>query len=541
MPIADVHLYASDHVYDIAIRGNAQTVFILSATAVFIIIISILNFVNLSTARAINRVKEVGVRKVVGAFRMQLVYQFISESVMVTLVALILGGLMVELILPGLNSFTEKSIPTDIFLNPVMILILIGSALVMGIAAGAYPAFYISAFKPAHILTNKNSGRSGKNLLRQGLVVLQFILSFFLIMASLIVSEQHHYMRTTDMGFNKENVLVVRLRGEMNTNLETTKAIFSSHPNILSATAGYGLPGEAYAGDGFIDERTKKDVSCSMLLVDHDYIKTLGIEMVAGRDFSKDFAADATGAFVVSEATTRLLGYMNPADALEHPISWNRWDAPDTLKKGKVIGVVKDFHLNSLKEHLSPVLLQIYPFAYTSISFRVKAENMEETIAHLERSWKQFNSEWPFEYKFLDENFDQLYKGEEKLATLFTFFTGFTIFVACLGLFGLVVYTTSQKYKEISIRKVMGAEDIGLVLQLSKSYLLLIILAFLIAAPFSFFVAEQWLSRFAFRIEITAWIFVKAGLLIATIALLTVGIQSFNAARRNPVDALKES
>jgi len=540
MPIEKIHLHAYDHSWDIAVRGNAQTVYILSATAIFILIIAILNFINLSTARAVNRIKEVGVRKVVGAFRSQLIYQFISESVIIALIALVIGGLITELILPGLNSFTEKSIPTGIFLNPVLFVIVILSAVLIGIAAGGYPAFYISGYKPARILSNKQSGRSGKNLLRKSLVVLQFILSFVLIAAALVVSGQHTYMRTKDMGFNKDNLVVVRIRGDMSANLEATKNSFLDHPNIISGTMGYGLPGEAFAGDGIKDKVTGENMPISMLTVDHDYIKTLGLKIIAGRDFSKDFPSDEYDAFILSEKAAKMLGHTDPQDALGHEIAWDRWDQPDSLKEGKVIGVVKDIHLNSLRENITPVIIHVYPFAYSSITMRIKPENIPATIAHLEATWKKFNSEWPFEYKFLDENFDKLYKSEEKLAVLFTFFTGFTIFVACLGLFGLVVYSTSQKYKEISIRKVLGANEATLVMQLGKNYVLLICIAFVVAIPFSYYAAQEWLAKFTFHIEVTPLLFIKAGLFILIISLLTVGIQSFKAARTNPVDALKE-
>jgi putative ABC transport system permease protein len=533
MPLKDVHLHASDQSWDIAVRGNAQTVYILSATAVFILIIAILNFINLSTARAVGRVKEVGVRKVV-------IYQFISESVIVSFIALLIGGLIAELVLPALNNFAEKNIPYGIFLNPLVIALLLVSAIVVGILAGAYPAFYISGYKPAQILSNKQSGRSGRTMLRKGLVVLQFILSFVLIMASLIVGEQHRYLRTKDMGFTKDNVVAIEIRGEMGSNLETTKNAFEDHPNIISSSFQYGLPGEAFAGDGIKDLENGKDLPTSMLTVDHDYIKTLGLTLIAGREFDKARPSDERDAFIVTEEGAKILGHTKPEDALEHRVGWNRWDQPDSVKEGKIIGVVRNFHLNSLKENITPVILHIFPFAYSSISFRIKEENVPETLAHLETTWKKFNPEWPFEYRFLDDNFDRLYKSEEKLAVLFTFFTGFTIFVACLGLFGLVVYSTSQKYKEISIRKVLGAADSSLVFGLSRSYLALIGIAFVIAIPLSYYAAEEWLQKFAYHIEVTPWLFVKAALLIMSISLLTVGIQSFKAARSNPVNALKE-
>jgi putative ABC transport system permease protein len=541
MPMKKIHLHAYDQLWDIAVRGNIQTVYILAATAVFILVIAILNFINLSTARAVNRVKEVGVRKVMGAFRIQLIYQFISESIIIAMIALVIAGVFAEVTLPWINSFAEKNIPTQIFLNPVLIPVLLMSAVVIGIAAGTYPAFYISRYKPAQILTNRETSKtSGRALLRQGLVILQFVLSFFLITASLVVSDQHTFMRTKDMGFQKDNLVVLNIRGNMSQNMEATKNSFLNHPNVVSATMGYGLPGEAYAGDGIRDKLTNKNMPTSMLTVDHDYIKTLGLKVIAGRDFSRDFPADERDAFILSETAAKMLGHANPKDAVGHELAWDRWDAPDSLKEGKVIGVVKDIHLNSLQDNITPVILHIYPFAYATLTLRIQEDDIPGTIAHLESTWKKFNTEWPFEYKFLDDNFDKLYKAEEKLATLFSYFTAFTILVACLGLFGLVVYSTSQRFKEISIRKVLGASELSLVTQLGKNYIILIGIAFAIAVPFSYLAAESWLQKFAFHIELTPILFVKASLFILLISLITVGIQSFNAARKNPVDALKE-
>jgi len=540
MALEKIHLHASDQVYDIAIRGNAQTVYILFAVAVFILFIAILNFVNLSTARALGRVKEVGVRKVVGAFRTQLIYQFITESVIIALIALLIAGFITELALPALNSFTEKNIPTGIFLKPLAAGMAILFALIVGLLAGAYPAFYISAYRPAHILSNRQSGQSGKKLLRKGLVVLQFILSFFLITASLVVSDQHRYLRTTDMGFDKDNMIVLPLRAEMNRNHEAVKNSFMDHANIVSATLGYGLPGEAYAGDGIINMATNKQMGVSMLLADHDYIKTLGLRLLAGRDFSKDIPSDTSSAYIISESAAKMFGYTDPKDALEHKLAWPRWDGVPQPKEGRVIGVIKDFHLNSLKESLSPIVIHVFPFAYSTITLRVKPENLPETLAFLETTWKKFNAEWPFEYRFIDDNFDKLYKSEERLATLFTFFTAFTIFVACLGLFGLVVYSTSQRYKEISIRKVLGAEELGIVAHLAKNFMLLVGIAFVVAIPFSYYAASGWLQTFPMRITLTPLLFVKAGMFIIILSLMTVGIQSLKAARANPVNALKE-
>jgi putative ABC transport system permease protein len=539
MPMTDIHLYATDHLWDTAIKSNAQTIYILSGAAFFILIIAVLNFINLSTARAVNRGKEVGVRKVVGAVRHQLIFQFLSESVILALMAFCLAGFTVELCIPMLNHFTDKHIPSHFFFNPMIFLPLVIFVVVVGIAAGIYPAFYLSRFKPASILYNK-SGTQGRGLLRMGLVVLQFILSFTLIIASFVASDQHVFLRTKDLGFSAGNVVVLQLRGSMRANHEAVKTVFSTHPNVLGASLQYGLPGDIYPGDIISDEVTKKPVHTSMLLVDHDYAETLGLKVIAGRDFSPEFPSDQKEGFILSESALKLYGFKNADEALGHPLSWHPWNS-DSLKTGKIVGVFKDFHLNSLKEQITPVVLHMYPAFYTTIALRIKPENIPTTIAHLESSWKQLGTDWPFEYRFLDNNFDSMYKAEEKLSLLFSYFTAFTIFVACLGLFGLVVYTTTQRYKEIGIRKILGAETISLVAGLSKNYLVLMMIAFAIAIPISYYASQQWLQKFAYHIDITWLLFAKAAGLIAVISLLTVSVQSFKATRANPAEALKES
>ena len=336
MPMEQIHLHAYDQQWDIAARGNVQTVYILSATALFILVIAILNFINLSTARAINRVKEVGVRKVMGAFRIQLIYQFISESIVVAFIAMAIGIVLTELTLPLVNQFAEKNIPTEILLNPVLLPLLLISPIILGIAAGAYPAFYISRYRPSQILTNRESGKnSGRALFRQGLVTLQFVLSFFLITASLVVADQHTYMRTKDMGFDKDNLVVINMRGDMDRNLEATKNTFLDHPNIINATMGYGLPGQAFAGDGIKDKVTNKNMPISMLTIDHDYIKTLGLEIIAGRDFSRDFPADEKNAFIITETAAKMLGHNDPEEALGHEVAWDTMGCIRYIKGGQ--------------------------------------------------------------------------------------------------------------------------------------------------------------------------------------------------------------
>lgn len=541
MALDKIHLHASNQMWDIADRGNIQTVYILSATAIFILVIAVLNFINLSTSRAMNRMKEVGVRKSIGAARSQLINQFMSESIILSIIALLIGIMLTQIALPYLNSFTEKHIPTNVFLNPIAIGIIVSFALVVGLIAGAYPALYISSFKPSSILSGRGqTPTSGRTVLRKGLVVVQFILSFFMIIAAIVVSDQLTYMQTKDVGFDADNVIVIPIRGAVNDKAQAAKIELSNHPNVISATLGYGLPGQAFAGDGFRDLETGKEWHVSMLPVDEDYVKTLGLTVIAGRDFSREHPSDVNDAYLISEACAKMLGHHDPKDALGHRIAWQRWDDQTKQKEGTVIGVIKDMHLNSLHQSVTPVMIQLNPLFYNEITLRIKGEDIPSTIAHFEKVWKTLEPDWPFEYKFLDSNFDKLYKSEARLSKLFAFFTGFAIFVACLGLFGLVVYSTTQRFREIGIRKVFGASESQLVIHLGRTYVILICIAFVVAVPVSYYAANEWLASFPYRTDITPLLFAKAALAIFVVAMITVGVQSLKAARWNPVDTLKE-
>lgn len=538
MAMRDVHLHAHGQQHDIAVRGNIQTVYILCGSAILILVISILNFVNLSTARAINRAKEVGVRKVVGAFRSQLITQLITETVLTTLMSLIIAVLLVVLAIPFLNAFLEKNMLLHELLTPGISAIIIASTVAVGVMAGAYPAFIISSYNTMGIL-RKSSGGSGKAILRQSLVVVQFVISFLLIIGTWVVNDQHSFMRNANEGFDKNNVVVIPLRDSLYSDLQAVKQQFSRQPGVEFVALAYGLPGEAFAGDGITDAATKKNLSTSMLLVDQDYIPALGMEMLAGRNFSEAFPADAKNAFIISETMAGMLGYENPEDAIEHPLQWQRWDYPDSIKTGRVIGVTRDVHLASMRDAITPVVLHIAPEYYSSLILKLDTKDIASVLTGAEQTWKTFGSPWPFEYHFLDQNFESMYKSEERLSGLFSAFSTFTIMVACLGLFGLVMYSLNQRYKEIGIRKVLGAAEGSLVVMLSKTYLTLLFFAFVLAIPISYFAATAWLERFVYHITLSPAIFLKSGLVIAVLALVTVVIQSLRAARSNPVSVLK--
>lgn len=534
--IRDIHLHSSDFQWDSAQRGNAQSVYILAFAGALILIIACLNFINLSTARSMKRMKEVGVRKVVGALRTQLIMQFIIESIVITFIGLAFAIAITELTLPLLNSFTEKNI-NDPF-NILTVSFLVIGGILLGFLAGSFPALHLSKFRPAIIFANKEGRSGGIEFFRKSLVVLQFVFSLFLIISAMIVASQNELLRNKDLGFNKEQLVVLKLSRSQMRKSETMKHEYLNHSNIISGTLSFGLPGDVFAQDGIKDVATGKNWATNLFIIDHDYIKTMGIEVVAGRGFSKDFPSDLSEGFILNETAVQSFGYNTPEEAIGKKINWSLWGY-DSLKKGEVVGVVKDFNVRSLREKVSPVVMQIFPDYFWTLTMRIKPEGIQETLAHLKSTWESAEKEWPFEYSFIDKSFDDMYKTEAKLSTLLTWFTGLAIVVACLGLFGLVEYSVNQRAKEISIRKVFGAGIISLLVLLTRRYFILIAISFFIVIPLSYYASAEWLENFAYRITISPVIFVKAGALIIIITLLTVIFQSLKAAWANPASVLK--
>lgn len=534
--IKDIHLHSSNFEWEVAQRGNAQTVYILLVTAVVLLIIACLNFINLSTARAIKRMKEVGVRKVIGAMRNQLILQFISESIVITLMGLLFALVLAQLALPYLNTLAEKQLSLPFTVNIIGSVILF--CILIGTIAGSYPAFYLSQFRPAAVLYNKQSRTGGTALFRQGLVVVQFIFSSFLIIGSMIVFSQLDMLMNKNMGFNKEQLIMIPLRSAQLKNYETTKREFSNHPGVVSATVGFGIPGDIIAGDEIKDPEKNKTIPVNLFCIDHDFIKTMGMTIVAGRDFSKEVATDTSEAFIINETALQVFGYKSPEDAIGKPLDWNKW-GKNGVKKGRIIGILKDFHIKSLRDKLSPVVLHLYPDAYWKITLRIKPDQVNETLAHLKSTYERLDPAWPFTYSFVDEKFSAMYKTEEKLTNLFSIFTGLAIGVACLGLFGLVEYSVNQRNKEVSIRKVFGANVSSLLILLTRSYFILVLVAFVIIIPLSYYFAQEWLDNFAYHITISPWMYLKACGLILAITFLTVSFQSIRAALSNPAQVLK--
>jgi putative ABC transport system permease protein len=546
-PLREVYLHSASFKFDIATKGNITYIRALSIIAVFILIIACFNFVNLATARSMQRAREVGVRKAIGASRSQLMLQFLVETALLTLISVIYAAALTSLALPALNAFTGKQIAFKVFTAPAIPLILLGLTVLVGLLAGFYPALILSGSKPVSALQGAvaNTGKTGTiPWLRHGLIVIQFALSIFLIISAFIVFRQVSFLHNKDLGFNKEQIMFFPMRGEhMTRNYETFKNELLQAGGITHASIGYGFPGDAVAGDIIIVPKAGKQIpySVTQLMVDFDYLSTLQVQVVAGRAFSRDFKTDADQAFMINETAVRELGYGSPQKALGQPLRWKTWDQakPDSLRTGKIIGVVQDFHYKSLYDRVEPTVLLIYPDAFWKVAVKMKAADVAQAIAHVKQVWNRFAPDYPLEYVFMDENFEQMYRAEDKLKSLLGLFTAVAIFIACLGLFGLAAYAAERRKKEIGIRRVLGADTATIVALLAKEFLLLIFAAALLSFPLAWYAMHQWLQGFAYRIQMPVWVFLAAAGTAVVLALITISYQAIKAATANPVTSLK--
>ncbi len=544
-PLKDIHLKSSDFTYDNAVRGNYMYVNALTIIALFVLVIACFNFINLATARSLRRAREIGVRKVIGAGRGQIITQFIGETVLLSVCSMFLAVAGTFVCVPLLNGFTGKAIEFNLFGNPLLALIVIGAGIVIGIIAGIYPALVLSGFRPVKVLKSmKLSGGISGGWLRQSLVVLQFALSVLLIVSATIVYRQTNYLNSKDLGFNKEQVLYFSAREGVQNNFEAFKAELLRSAAIVSVTSGYGLPGDQYAGDGVIINGSDGPLerSANVFIGDHDYVKTLGLRIIAGRDFSKEMSTDRNGAFLINETAVKEWGFGTPEKAIGQPVSWNEWEPLDTLnkvKKGKVIGVIEDFHYKSLHEKVTPSVIQLYPQVLAKAAVKVKSGEVQSAVSHINTVWSKFSPSYPLDYTFMDDTYGVMYKAEGRLSDLLWIFTMMAIVVGCMGLFGLAAFSAEQRVKELGIRKVLGAGMLDIVGLLARNFLLLVVIAAAIAFPLAWWASNSWLEDFPYRIRISWWVFGFAVIAALLIAFVTVSFHAVKAAIANPVKSLR--
>ena len=527
-PYQDIHLY-SDYRNGKLVGGRIDYVRIFIVVAVFIILIASINFMNLSTARSTQRAREIGIRKAVGAHKTILIGQFMGESLMMTLFAAILALIMVILVLPSFSDLINQTLTIDLFSIEILF-IFFGIAIVTGLLAGSYPAFYLSNFNPVVVLRGTFTPGSGSSQLRRVLVVFQFGLSILLIIGTLTVYEQIAYMRNKDLGIGRDNLVYMRLEGAAKRQYEVFRQELLQQPGIVGVTStGHNPLRVTSTGTNamWAGRDPNSEHIFHRLHANYDVVNTLHMALVHGREFSRDFPGDLRS-FMVNEEMARVMGMENPVGTR---LRFNR--------EGSIIGVVKNFHFQSLYTAIEPLIILLSPARTEFLFVRIAAGQTAEAIAGIERAFKKFNADRPFEFSFQDEQFESMYRNESTMGTLATFFAILAIFISCLGLFGLASYTAEQRTKEIGIRKILGASIPNLVILLSKEFIRLVVVAFALAAPLAYHFMDEWLNDFAYHTSLGWRIFVFAGLVSLIIACLTVSYQAIKVAMANPVESLR--
>lgn len=529
--LKDIHL-RSNYESDLGNPGNITYVYLFTAIALFVLFIACFNFVNLSTARATLRAREVGLRKVFGAFRRQLIRQFLSESILMSILGLILGFTLVSLLLPTFNSLTGKEFNAQQLYSPAVLLGLMGLILFSGFFAGSFPAFILSSFKPVKTIRGKlGSGTKGATL-RKTLVVVQFTISIFMILSILVIVLQIDFLKKKELGFNKDHMVVLPLGGR---NSEEVRSRILQNPNVQAVATSLNIPGQFSGDDTYLPEGKDQNetIRVSAFSVGYDFIDTYGMQIIQGRNFSRDFSTDAAEAVLINETTAREIGWGH--DALgKQIVNVSRDNTRQT-----VIGIVSDFHHKSLKVKINPTVISLNPNNFRYVSTRIQSRNISATLGFLEGIWTDINPRREFTYFFIDDDFRSKYPSEERVRSLYFYFGLLAVFIACLGLYGLASFIIARRTKEIGIRKVLGAKVRRIVFSLSGEFIAWVLIANILAWPLAFYILNRWLQTFAYHIDLEVWMFVLSGLLALTIAFSTVSYQAFKSARANPVDALK--
>jgi putative ABC transport system permease protein len=533
-PLRDIHLH-SDLLNEPTGQSDIAYIYGFSAIALFILLIACFNFMNLSTARSAKRANEVGMRKVLGANKTKLVYQFLGESLILSAFAFFIAAGLAELSLPVIQSLT--SVELSIFFTdiPLFVLTSVGFVFVVGIIAGSYPAFFLSAFKPVSIL--KGSSRTGpaSYRFRSVLVIFQFAISVFLFIGTIIIFNQIRFMKNRNLGFEKEHLVFIQIFDDsIKSSTETVKEELKIIPGIIHVSATSHVPGHGAMHNGYVPEGFSYEESLMMgrVSADPDYITTFGIELIAGRNFSMEFSTDKTDSILINELAVKEIGW-------DDPLGKQLTELVEIEVPKTVIGVVRNFHTDSLHNPLDPICIDQNPDNFNYIAVRLGPGNISQTMTLLEKKWKELDSTGTFDYEFLEDSLVSQYRAEERLSEIFTTFSLLAIFIACLGLFGLASFTAEQKTKEIGIRKVLGAPASGIVLLLSKEFTKWVIAANFLAWPSAYLIMQKWLQNFAFRVSIGIETFLLAAFLAFLIALTTVSYQSLKAALANPIKSLR--
>ncbi len=544
--ITDIHLGASDFQWEIAEVGNGDSIMFLLSAAMIILVIAGLNFVNLTTSQSIKRAKEVGVRKFIGASKGQLLFQCIVESMVITTSSGLLSLILMVVLLPFFNQFSGKLLFAAEVFTPIHLSLVVLGVASLGLLAGWYPAMIITRFRAIEVLHGISGGRTGIGNLRvdwnfrQALVGIQFLLSIGLILISLVIQRQYEFLLNTDMGFNKDNVMVVPLTRTLRNDLESTRAAFSQSIGVDEVSFCYGVPGGIVAGDGIIIPRIKdSEITSHMFIVDPNYLDVMGMEMVSGRKFSSELTSDTREAFILNETAVRNFGLGSMEDAVGEPVQWKMWRSEDTLKRGKVIGVVRDFNFKSLHNEIGSVVMHIQPENYSYMLLKLGAGNLTETVSRLEGAYRAFEPNRPFEFEFVDNTFQQFYESEKKLGGLFSLFTVLAIITAAIGLYAMVSFSVVSRSKELTIRKVLGAASITLFTILVRRYFLLVAGAMVVAIPLAYYIASSWLDGFAYRISISLMVMLQVVLYMLVFTILTVVWQAWRGVQLNPAQRLR--
>ncbi|HKL09439.1 MAG TPA: ABC transporter permease [Bacteroidales bacterium] len=533
-PLADIHL-RSDLQYEIEANGNILYIYIFISVAVFILVIASINFTNLATARAANRATEVGVRKVLGAQKKQLVAQFLTESFLITLLSLALAVVALEVVMPYLNNITQIPLAIDYFGSwytlPGLLLLIV----LVSFMAGSYPAFFLASFRPVAVLKGKLKLGAKNGMLRSALVIVQFVVSVFILLSTYTVSDQLHYMLNKDLGFEKEHVLMIRRSDGLRNQMESFKSEVKNLSGVVEITNARNYPGINFSNNTFFKEGEQTNTYLlNQAWVSFDYEKTFGFEMLKGRFFSKDFPTDSN-AIVINESAVKSLGLDEPVGKnLLLPAGENEY------RPLKIIGVVKDFHFKSLHTTIEPAAFTLLPGNWEGVvCVKLRPENINNTISSIQNIWESFTSQYPFEYFFFDDHMEDLYQAEKRTSSIFIIFSLLSVVIALFGLFGLISFITEQRKKEIGIRKTFGSTSLNIVVIICKDILKLIIIATLISWPIAYWVMNKWLQDFSYRVDIHFIMFLVIPLITMLVSLLVVIYQALKAAFRNPAETLR--